>query len=157
MLAINSSGFCLDGTTNAATEAAGYATLWCTEAITQGDWIAEYATDTTNPTGKPGNSYRKADSDNADALYGTVGIATQTTTAAGPCQVQVRGRTPAYANVDSGASVIIGDDLIIGATAGRAIEWTSGNNNVRLIGRCESTPSSNAASVTLYEHPKFAA
>jgi hypothetical protein len=150
---MKSDGFSTGGT-NQNSQAAQDILLWCTEAITSGDWIAEYATDTTNPGARPGQSYRTADSDNADAVYGTVGVAQQTTSAAGFCMVRVRGYV-ASANVTDGASVAIGDDLIIGSTAGRAIEWVDGNTNVRIIGRCESTPSSNTAAVTLYPHPKF--
>jgi len=169
MLAINSSGFCLDGTTNVASEAAQVVTLWVTSVAVDlkvGDWIAEFATDTTNPAGATGDSYRNAISTNADALMGTVGVLVGSgpvgtvvraaNGAAGVLPVQIRGRAP-IANVDSAAAVAIGDDLVIGTVTGRAIEWTDGPYNVRILGRCASTPSSNGASVYLYEHPKFAA
>lgn len=158
MHAIKSDGFAPAGT-NVATNAQQAVSLWCTAAQTVGDWVAEFTSDTTNPAGQTGDSYRAADSDNADALYNTVGVAAETTTAAGYCLVYVRGRVD-VANVNSGGGApAIGDDLIIGATAGRAVAWADGNTNVRLIGRTLSTPGAvvaNQAAVELYVHPKFA-
>lgn len=159
MHAIKSDGFAPAGT-NVANNAQQIASLWCTEAVTEGQWIAEFSTDTTNPAGQTGDSYRIAVGTNADALYNTVGVAAATTTAAGYVPVYVRGRV-SYAGVDDDAFVAIGDDLIISsALAGQAIEWSDGNTNVRLLGRCLSTPTTTGGfencAVELYVHPKFA-
>jgi len=153
--AFTTDGFPDGSGTNAVNQNRQVERLYCTAAVTAGDWIAEYASDTTNPAGKTGESYRTADADNADAVWGTVGVAAETTTAAGYATVYVRGRVTG-ANVDSGAAVAIGDDLSIGSTAGRAIEYTGTNPNLRVIARCLSTPSSNTADVEIYPHPKFA-
>jgi hypothetical protein len=118
-----------------------------------GDWVAIYAGDTTNPGAIDGESYRIADADNADAKYDTVGVLMQTVTAAGFYPVAVKGRV--QANVTSGASVASGDRLTIGSTAGRAIEITGTDPDLRIIGACRSTPSGNLAYVDIYPHPRF--
>lgn len=148
-------GRALQGT-NVVSEASQIIRLWCTAAVTTGDWISEFTSDTTNPAGLAGESFRTAVSSNADALMGTCGVAAETTTGAGFAMVQIRGRVSG-ANVTSSAAVAIGDDLVIGSSAGRAVEYADATTyNLRLIGRCLSTPSGNTADVELYVHPRFA-
>lgn len=148
-----------DGTYSAA---AMFVRLWCeaTVAIASGDWVAVYATDTSNPGAVDGETYRVADNDNAGAGCDVVGVATEAlASGTGWVTVQVRGRR-ASVNVDSGASVANGDPLCIGATAGRAVEQiidASTTANRRTIGICRSTPSGNTATVDILAHPKFAA
>jgi len=138
-----------------------YVQLWCvgTTAIAVGDWVAVYATDTTNPGAIDGESFRLADSDNIGAATDTVGVATQALAlnASGFILVQVSG-SYVGANVDSGASVANGDPLCIGSTGGRAIEQVldaSTTANRRTIGICRSTPSANTATVEILPHPRF--
>lgn len=152
MLAQNSSGFCLNGTTNSVSDAAQVTTFWCTEAVTLGDFIAFYDSDTTNPAGVAGQSVRKAVSSNADAVYGTFGVATQTTTGAGMLPVQVRGYC-AVANVATGAS----GELAISSTAGRAEDYAGTNPELRVLGFTQAAASGNLAAVYLYEHPRLSA
>ena len=146
----------LDGFDGNVTDQYRPATLWLTEAVTAGDWIASDASDTSNPgayVGGISGSFRLADSDEAEALYGTVGVAVATTTAAGYAQVYVRGRVTA--NVTDGVSV--GADVIIGATPGRAVVYADGNTNVRILGKVLVAPSSNLAMVEINPHPWFIA
>ena len=151
MHAIKSDGFALNGSTNVASEAAQYVSLWCTAAVTSGDWIAVHAGDTTNPAGQAGDSFRTADVDNSDALYDTVGVCQQTTTAAGYALVQVRGWCQ-NANVASGASGVIA----ISATAGRAEDYAGTNPELRPLGTTQAAASGNLANVYLNVHPRFA-
>lgn len=151
MHAYKADGFALDGSTNSNLEAAQFVSLWCTAAITSGDWIAVYAGDTTNPQGRAGDSFRTADADNADALYDTVGVAVQTTTAAGYCLVQTRGYC-ATANVASAADGVIA----ISSTAGRAENYAGTNPELRPLGTTQAAASGNVASVYLNVHPRFA-
>lgn len=139
----------LDGFDGQDTESAVDASLYLTEAVTAGDWIAVYAGDTTNPAGTDGDSYRRADSDNADALYDTVGVAVATTSGAGMALVRVRGRISA--NVTTGAS----GDLAIGSTAGRAVNYSGTNPLLRVIGRAYGTAANNTAVVSINPHPRF--
>lgn len=143
----------LDGFNGQQTDAAVDMSFWCTDAVIVGDWVAFYDSDTTNPGGYTGFSCRLGDDSNADAKFGTFGFAVEASSAASYGKFRVRGR--GSANVDSGASVAIGDDLTIGTTAGRAIEFTGTDPQLRLIARCESTPSSNLATVELYVHPRL--
>jgi len=151
MNAVNLSGFALDGT-NVASDAAQVTTYWCTEAVTLGDWISFYDSDTTNPAGMKGYSVRKAINSNADALYGTFGVATQTTTAAGPLGVQVKGYC-AVANVTTAAD----GQLSIGGTGGRAIDYAGTNPELRVIGVTQAAASGNLAAVFIFEHPRLSA
>lgn len=151
MHAYKADGFALNGSTNSNLEAGQFVSLWCTEAITAGDWVAVYASDTTNPQGRAGDSFRKADNSNADALYDTVGVAVQTTTAAGQCSIQVRGYC-AVANVASAAD----GQLAISTTAGRAEDYAGTNPELRVIGSTQAAASGNVASVYLNVHPRFA-
>lgn len=141
----------LDGFDGSDTESYVPATLWLTEAVTEGDWIAVHYGDTTNPGGALGDSFRLAD--DGEVTYDVVGVAVQTTTGAGLYPVYIRGRVTA--NVDSAAAVAEGDPLSIGATAGRAIEYTGTNPALRVIGTCVSTPSANLATVEINPHPRF--
>lgn len=150
----------LDGFDGQDTESAVDCTLWITETATAGDWIAVHPGDTTNPGGSEGDSFRIADADEAPAKYNTVGVLVESVTVTAPLtgvlgKVRVRGRITA--NVDSGASVAIGDYLAIGTTAGRAVEYTGTDPSLRVIATCESTPSNNQALVSLNVHPRFAA
>ncbi len=143
-----------DGYTDTVNDSVQTMLLWVTTTSgSAGDWIAEYTSDTSNPGGVTGESYRTADADNADAVYGTCAVAAVAWSAAGYVPCYIRGFCTA--NVDSGAAVAIGDDLSIGATAGRAIEYTGTNPDLRVIGRCLSTPSSNLATVEIFPHPRF--
>lgn len=134
------------------TQSSSIQQLWLTEAVTAGDAISIHWADTTNPGAVQGESYRIGDSD--EETYDFVGIALATTSAAGYAAVQVRG-VVTTANVDSGASVAIGDKLSLGSTAGRLIEYTGTNPALRVVGVCLTTPSGNTASILLYGHPKF--
>jgi hypothetical protein len=127
--------------------------LWCTGAVTAGDAISWFPSDTTNQASLAGFSFRSADSANADAAHGTCGIALETTTAAGFAKVQIAGKYTA-ANVTSGASVAIGDALQVGSTAGRLVEKTS-DATLRAVAICLSTPSGNTADIVLLKHPMF--
>lgn len=150
--AIKTDGWAGSGT-NVSSMAAQDVMLWCTAAVTEGDWIATHATDTTNPGAIDGESYRTADADNADAKYGTVGVALQTTSAAGYAMVRIAGSITS-ANVADAVSD--GNDLSIGTTAGRAIAYTGTDPDLRVIGRATSDGSvSNVASVIIYRHPRF--
>lgn len=151
MHAIKSDGFALDGITNVATEASQIVSLWCTAAVTSGDWVAVHAADTTNPAGQAGDSFRTADVDNADAVYDTVGVAVATTTAAGYCPVQVRGYI-ASANVVTAASGAIA----ISATAGRAEDYAGTNPELRVLGTTRAAAAADVAGVYLNVHPRFA-
>lgn len=152
MNAVNLSGFALNGT-NVASDAAQITTYWCTEAVTLGDWISFYDSDTTNPAGMKGYSVRKADGNNADAVYGTFGVATQTLTAAGPLAVQVKGYC-AVANVTTSAD----GQLSIGtASAGRAINYAGTNPELRVIGVTQAAASGDLAAVFIFEHPRLSA
>jgi hypothetical protein len=143
--------------TNYNSVAARTALLYVTNTSgSAGDFISIHPTDTANPSGLVGESYRIADADNVPDAYNVVGVATAAWSAAGMIQVQVSGYAP-VANVDSGASVAIGDNLSIGTTAGRAIEYTGTNPEVRVIGSCQSMPSGNLAAVLLNPHPRFGA
>jgi hypothetical protein len=126
--------------------------LWLTEAVTLGDGISIHWGDTTNPGTVQGESYRKCLA--SEDTYDFVGVAAQTTTAAGYTSVYLRGVVP-VANVDSTAAVAIGDKLSIGATDGRLIEYIGTDPELRVVGVCLTTPSGNLASVLLYGHPKF--
>lgn len=150
MHAIKSDGFAPAGT-NVATEAMQIVSLWCTEAITSGNWIAVYAGDTTNPAGQAGDSFRTAINSNADAVYDTVGVATATTTGAGYCPVQVRGWC-ASANVATGASGV----LALSSTSGRAEDYAGTNPELRPLGTTQAAASGNVAAVFLNVHPRFA-
>lgn len=132
------------------------ASLWCTEAVTIGDWIASFATDVTNPgafAGGPEGSFRIGVSSNADAVYNCVGVALETTTAAGYVQVAVGG----YVSVADliSASVAAGDDLILSGTAGAATLVGTPTANVRVVGQCITDGGSNSGSVWVNPHPWF--
>lgn len=150
----------LDGFDGQDTESAVDVSLWITETATAGDWIATHPTDVTNPGGIEGDSFRIADVDEAPAKYDTVGVLVETVTVTAPAvgvmgKVRVRGRITA--NVDSGAAVAKGDFLAIGATAGRAVEYSGTDPSLRVIGTCQSTPADNTALVSINVHPRFAA
>lgn len=127
--------------------------LWCTGAVTAGNTIALFASDTTNQASLRGFSFRQSDSANADAGIGACGIAMETTTGAGFAQVQIAGLYSG-ANVDSAAVVAIGDALQAGAVAGRLVEKTN-DATLRAVGICMSTPAANAADVLILKHPMF--
>lgn len=160
--AFTTDGFPDGAGTNRANDARQVERLWSTTACTEGDWMAFFDNDTTNPSGATGKSIRAADNDDAESPNGTFGVACQTITGAGYVDVQVRGRvnTSDYgggANVDHTSATAIGEDLMIGATAGRAIVYAASTAYARrIIGRCESTPGSNRAAVTIIPHPRFA-
>lgn len=125
---------------------------------TAGDAVAVFASSTAATGGATGEAYRLADSANADAEDGTCAIVVDTVSvpAGGtwvPCYISGR----VTANVDSGASVAIGDDLIVGSTAGRLVEYGDATTyNIRVVGKCLSTPASNLATIYLNKHPRFA-
>ena len=57
-----------DGFTDTVNDSPQTMLLWVTTTSgSAGDWIAEYTSDTSNPGGVTGESYRTADADNADA------------------------------------------------------------------------------------------
>lgn len=134
------------------TESSVSAQLWCTEAVTAGNWIAIHWNDVTNPGATQGESYRIADGDEDD--YDVVGVALQTTTAAGFAQVQVKGIVTTADVAD--AADTLGTKLMISATAGRAEAYSGTDPLVRVLGATTTTASaSNVASVLLYPHPRF--
>ena len=128
------------------------AKLWCTEAVTAGQWIALYYSDTTNPAGLAGFSFRLADSDNADATYGTVGVALETTTAAGYVQVQIAGYNASAYTV---AAVAAGSFLVVDALAGSVDAFAAEGINFRIVGQCLVDTSATRGEVVIYMHPMF--
>lgn len=129
-----------------------YATVWITDSsTTAGNWIAVQTNDATNPAGLEGFSFRAGDLSNADAIDGTIGVATQTLTAAGYCQVQIGGY---YASANTDA-VSIGNALVISTTAGRADAVAAQGWPYRIIGRALANASSNVTPVDIYPHPMF--
>ena len=140
-----------DGYNGSFTDSSVSEQLYCTEAVTAGQWIAIHWNDLTNPGAIQGESYRIADSD--EETYDVVGVALQTTTAAGFVQVQVRGVCPT-ANIADAASTI-GQKLAISSTAGRAEAYSGTNPALRVIGAVVTAPSSNVGSCRIYPHEKF--
>lgn len=129
-----------------------FATLWVTDATTAaGNWIAVHTNNATNLAALEGFSFRAGDLSNADAIDGTVGIAVQSLTAPGTCQVQIGGRY-ATANV---AAPAIGDVLCISTTAGRADVVAAQGWPYRVIGRALAAAVANVAPVDIYPHPMF--
>lgn len=136
------------------------AKVWCTEAVTAAQWIASYPTDTTSPSGLAGGvqgSFRIADGSNADALYNTVGVALETTTAAGEVQIAISGYV-GTAGLKSG-STTVGADLVIHTDAGLACDVGNAATNgaaYRIIGTCLTDSGSDYGSVIVNLHPMFA-
>ena len=142
----------IDNFAGLQTESAVSAQLWCTEAVTAGDWIAIHWNDTTSPGATQGESYRIGDGDEDD--FDVVGVALATTTAAGFVPVQVKGIVT-VANV-ADATDTLGTKLMISATAGRAEAYSGTDPLVRILGATTTTASSaNVASCLLYPHPRF--
>jgi len=140
-----------DGTLNEGLE---IMTLWVTSTSgSAGDWITSYPTDTTNPAGLTGGSYRTADADNAEALDGTCAVALEAWTAAGWVRCAIRGIVDTCNVADAVATP---GALSIGSTAGRAIAYTGTNPELRVIGRSLAAASSNNARTLIYKHPRFA-
>lgn len=133
------------------------AKLYCTEAVTAGDWIASYATDTSSPSGLAGGpqgSFRKAISTNADAVYNTVGVAVETTSAAGEVLVNISGYSSLMKIVS--ASVAAGDDLITSSTSAAATVVGTPTANVRVVGSCITDNADNTGTGMVNLHPMFA-
>lgn len=125
--------------------------LWCTAAVTAGNWIAVDTNDTTNPAGLEGFSFVTADA-GVEGDYDTVGVATETTTAASWVLVQTSGF---YANANVTSASTIGQNLCISAEAGRAESVSTETANTRIIGRALENASSNTCDVWIYPHPIF--
>tara|TARA_R110000868_G_scaffold84975_5_gene239292 strand:- start:3048 stop:3542 length:495 start_codon:yes stop_codon:yes gene_type:complete len=140
------------------------AKLWVTDqTVTAGQWIASYAGDVTSPSGLAGGpqgSFRKADADNADAVYNTVGVVrtavdnSASATAAGYVEVIIGGYADTM-NIVS-ASVAANDDLIISTTSAAATVVGTPTANVRVIGQCLTDGGSNQGTGIIHLHPMFA-
>lgn len=136
------------------------AKLWSTEAITAGQWVASYVTDTSSPSGLAGGpqgSFRIADGSNADALYNTVGVAVETTSGAGYVTVAIAGYVGTMGL--KSASTTVGADLVIHTDAGLACDVGNAATNgaaYRIIGTCLTDGGSDSGSGLVNLHPMFA-
>ena len=128
-------------------------TVWCTAAVTAGNWIAMQVSNTTNPAALEGFSFVTADLTDVGADYDTIGVAMATTTAAGFVQVQVAGR---YASANVATAAAIGTPLCISTVAGRAEEATTQAGSFRILGRVLAEEAGDLATVWLYPHPVLA-
>lgn len=127
-------------------------TVWCTAAVTAGDWIAMKVSDTTNPAQAEAMSFVTADLSDVGADYDTIGVAMTTTTAAGFVQIQTRGK---YVSANVATAAAIGVPLCISTTAGRAEEATTQAGSFRIIGRVLAEEAGDVATVWIYPHPAF--
>ena len=98
-----------------------FVTLYCTGAVTKGDWV-QIETD-TGVTGYAENglgaSVTKADAV-ADGNMAVIGVATETKTAAGNLKVQTAGK---FVDANVADAVNAGDALVVDDTeAGRAVK-----------------------------------
>jgi hypothetical protein len=126
--------------------------LWCTAGVTEGDWIAIDSNDATNPAALEGFSFVTADA-GVEGDYDTVGVATETTTAAAWVTVQVAGM---YTNANVADAVTLGQNLVISATAGRAEAVSTETADTRIIGKALTAgDANNDANVWIYCHPIF--
>lgn len=131
--------------------------LYATEAVTADSWVALYAGDTANPGGDPLVSVRMAISTNADALQGTCGVATKTTTAAGMVVIQIAGRRT---GVNVASTVVAGEPLVISSTSGRAqdanqLAAAGASYDYRVCAQAVTTASANTSTVDIFKHPRF--
>lgn len=126
--------------------------VWCTAAVTAGDWIAIDSNDTTNPSALEGWSFVTADS-GVEGDYDTIGVAMDTTTAAGFVTVQIAGR---YDGANVADAVTLGQNLVISTTAGRAAAVAAEGTSSRIIGKALSAAdANNDANVWIFPHPAF--
>lgn len=134
--------------------------LYCTEAVAEGQWIAQYGGNTSSPSGLAGGpegSFRIADGSNADALYDTVGVAMETTTAAGMVEVAIYGYVGTV-GLKSG-STTANSNLVIHTDAGLACDIGNAATNgaaYRILGTCITDGGSDVGTAWLYLHPMFA-
>jgi len=128
-------------------------TLYGTAAITAGDWV-QIETDTgvtDYDKNDVGASVTQADAV-ANGNMAVIGVATETTTAAGYLVVQIAGR---YDNANVADAVNAGDGLIVDATSGGQAVATTATDVGNACGLCLVAPSSNQADVMIINQGWF--
>tara|TARA_R100000664_G_scaffold22963_1_gene32502 strand:+ start:116 stop:562 length:447 start_codon:yes stop_codon:yes gene_type:complete len=130
-----------------------FVTLYCTGAVTKGDWV-QIETD-TGVTGYAENglgaSVTKADAV-ANGNMAVIGVATETKTAAGNLQIQTAGK---FVDASVANAVAAGDALVVDDTsAGQAVKMA----NSDLPGPCGlalEAPSGNLGDVLIIDQGYF--
>tara|TARA_R100000152_G_C6657501_1_gene97312 strand:+ start:83 stop:511 length:429 start_codon:yes stop_codon:yes gene_type:complete len=121
--------------------------LHCTEAISAGEWVSIDTGDTTNGLG---GSVEKALA-TTNGCVGVVGVATETTTAAGVVKIQTAGK---FENAFVTTSITANKALVVDTTAGRADEAAATD----LVSPCAitlETAASNLADVMIIDQGYF--
>ena len=130
-----------------------FVTLFCTGAVTAGDWV-QIETDsgvTDYAKNGLGASVTKADTV-ADGNMAVVGVATETLTAAGDIRIQTAGKFE-NANVANAASA--GDALVVDDTgAGRAVKIEA-TDLATVCGLALEGPSGNLGDVMIIDQGYF--
>ena len=137
----------IDGVDGDANFPKKFVTLYCTEAISAGEWVSIDTGDTTNGLG---GSVEKALA-TAHGCVGVVGVATETTTAAGNVKIQTAGK---FENAFVTTSITANKALVVDTTAGRADEAAATD----VVSPCAitlETAASNLADVMIIDQGYF--
>ena len=134
----------VDGTFNFPKK---FVTLHCTEAIAKGEWVSIDTGDSTNGLG---GSVEKALATSLGCV-GVVGVATETTTAAGTVTIQTAGK---FENAYVTTSIAANIALVVDTTAGRA-DISAAADLVSPCGMTLEVAASNLADVMIYDSGMF--
>ena len=124
-----------------------FVTLHCSEAITKGEWVSIDTGDTTNGLG---GSVEKALATSLGCV-GVVGVATETTTAAGLVTIQTAGK---FENAYVTSSIAANIALVVDTTAGRA-DISAATDLVSPCGMTLETSASNVGDVMIFDKNMF--
>ena len=131
-----------------------FVTLFCTGAVTAGDWV-QIETDsgvTDYAKNGLGASVTKADTV-ADGNMAVVGVATETLTAAGDIRIQTAGK---FENANVADAVVAGDALVVDDTeAGRAVKIAAGDLAPVCGLALEASPATNLCDVMIIDQGYF--
>ena len=137
----------IDGVDGVANFPKKFVTLYCSEAITKGEWVSIDTGDSTNGLG---GSVEKALATSLGCV-GVVGVATETTTAAGIVRIQTAGK---FENAYVTTSIAANIALVVDTTAGRA-DISADTDLVSPCGMTLEVAASNLADVMIYDRNMF--